>query len=218
MTNRSTGRLGRLLNVVIPGVAACNARGFQPLKNTTRFPNPAGRNPFGNDARRGYLRGFTLIELLVVVLIIGILSAIALPQYEKAVNRARYTQAQTLLTSLYEAEQVYYMANGSYTTHFSDLDMEVPDKQKIRERVDGDMYEDDWGYCHLHNTGYGQCNVKVGNGNVWYMRYWRPGVRPPACWVTPRDNQKGRDLCRAMTGSEETTEGATSAEYAIYYF
>ena len=70
--------------------------------------------------------GFTLIELLVVVLIIGILASIALPQYKKAVEKSRATQAIALLRSVYEAEKIYYMANGSYTTDFDSLSVNIP--------------------------------------------------------------------------------------------
>ena len=70
--------------------------------------------------------GFTLVKLLVGVLIIGILAAVAVPQYEKAVEKSRATQAFTLLKSLYAAQASYYMANGRYATSFDDLDVEMP--------------------------------------------------------------------------------------------
>ncbi len=70
-------------------------------------------------------KGFTLIELLVVVLIIGVLSAVALPQYTKAVERARATEAMTNLRAIVTAQEMYKMANGEPTTDFEKLDIQL---------------------------------------------------------------------------------------------
>ena len=75
---------------------------------------PAGKNA-----------GFTLIELLVVVLIIGILAAVALPQYTKAVAKARTAEALTMLKSIIDAQEVYFMATGEYTNDIEDLDISI---------------------------------------------------------------------------------------------
>ena len=71
-------------------------------------------------------QAFTLIELLVVVLIIGILAAVALPKYEMAVEKARASEALTILKAIANANRVYYMANGTHPENIDDLDIEIP--------------------------------------------------------------------------------------------
>ena len=64
------------------------------------------------------MKGFTLIELLVVVLIIGILSSVALPQYTKAVWKARAAELRSVTRTLATAQESFFMANGTYPKKF----------------------------------------------------------------------------------------------------
>ena len=67
-------------------------------------------------------KGFTLIELLVVVLIIGILAAIAVPQYQKAVLKSQFVRAKQSVSDIRKAYELYYLQTGEYTNDFGKFD------------------------------------------------------------------------------------------------
>lgn len=85
-------------------------------------------------------KGFTLIELLVVVLIIGILAAVAWPNYQVAVERARITKALPLLRSIRDAQMRYQMATSKQTASLDALDISIPYTKKEMEATDRYIY------------------------------------------------------------------------------
>ncbi len=84
--------------------------------------------------------GFTLIELLVVVLIIGILAAVALPQYQKAVEKSRIATALTVIESIKKSMDVWRLENGNPKTMdyflWPDSFVENDDERKAESTVE----------------------------------------------------------------------------------
>ena len=100
--------------------------------------------------------GFTLIELLVVVLIIGILSAVAVPQYQVAVMKSRFIKLYNISRAYQRAAQEYILANGEWPASFEDLSIDAPAGMEEATPSGSSCVMNDEFYCCMKTAVSGQ--------------------------------------------------------------
>jgi Tfp pilus assembly protein PilE len=156
--------------------------------------------------------------MLVVVLIIGILAAIALPQYRKAVEKSRAAEALTAIKTLKEAADRYYLATGNYPTKWIDLDIDLPGTVvKGGSGSDDSMVNNLFEYriySAIAGVRLGGVAVeKIPRNSAYYLYYASNEDRSPVfdCIVRTDD---WKWLCEAL-GGKYTSGSAPNIRYSL---
>ena len=135
--------------------------------------------------------GFTLIELLTVVVILGILTAIALPQYRKSVDRATAATGLASLKTVFDAAKRYKSTHSTWPTRLNQLDVDLLDASEgnVVGEFHYEFYTDNGGTV-------GVCREAQSAAYCLWAHYRLNGQRD--VYTCQTFDEKHRPLCDAM--------------------
>lgn len=160
-------------------------------------------------------KGFTLLELLVVILIIGILAAIALPQYRIVTLKAQYARAKQTAGDIRRAYELYYAIHDEFPTKFSDLEFANKFDESNEMKTEN-------GYSCRINTKYNEFACNIGNDKLRYFVnfYTNTAKRVIVQCRTSSTNTSSiyHRVCQQETGKTAEQSHCIGSDYCYYLY
>ena len=161
--------------------------------------------------------GFTLIEILVVLLIIGILVSVALPQYQKAVERSRMGEALVVLEEIAKAQQSVHWELNAFSDNFSLLDIELRDatgnvyytKGNSGTGASGDGFAIELHPGSSYDTGYALA-IRYKNPGSSTYEYSLKRLYADTSVTCSSDQARGQALCADFCGISTPVQSCCS--------
>ena len=129
------------------------------------------------------------------MLIIGILTAVALPHYQKAVEKSRAVEGMTLAKAVGDAEQVFYTTYNRYTESIDELDLSVPASTKHWEMNMDFATDSNKPIVYARNKDWAS-----SYDNRWYIYYT---LKDGRLWCGARpESDRTNKICRSLGGKD----------------
>lgn len=155
-------------------------------------------------SRKTNIKAFTLIELLIVVLVIGILVALAVPQYRIAVGKAQFSTLKIITRNVQEAAQRYYMTYGTFEEAIRNLDITIPSGVKCL-------------IWHQDDDDQVRCGKQIAGIDIYYYVYRSTG-KPRSCMaLSTNKTDIANRICQKDTGKKPTQAGCNIGGTACSY-